>query len=96
LTIGSIVSLTETRRPENGASHVPAPAPVEQISFGELACRFLTCNEQQMTAGELHPASYRDLLTRTAHLKKVLGNVSKSNLTVPILDEAIRSLQKRR
>jgi hypothetical protein len=45
-----------------------------------------------MTAGELRPASYRDLLTRTAHLKKVLGNVSTSNLTVPILDEAIRSL----
>ena len=44
-----------------------------------------------MTAGELRPASYREL-TRTAHLKKVLGNVSTSNLTVPILDEAIRSL----
>jgi hypothetical protein len=62
----------------------PLPAPVEQISFSDLATRFLTRKEQQLAAGEIRPASYRDLLTRVDHLKKALGGVSTSALTVAV------------
>src|SRR3989442_918524 len=36
----------------------PAPALVEQITFGDVATRFLVDKEQQLAAGELRPASY--------------------------------------
>lgn len=80
---------------QNALSQLPkpmAPAPVKEITFGDLANQFLACKATQLATGEIRPASHRDLLTRTNHLKKVLGGVSTSALTVDVLDTAVRSL----
>jgi len=59
----------------NKAAAATGPA-VQTLPFNEVASRFLTDKETAMTRGELRYASYRDLLTRTEHLKKTLASIS--------------------
>jgi integrase len=91
----TILQQTVQRAVQDALGHLPkhpALTPVEQVTFGDVAGRFLLCKEQQLAAGEIRPASYRDLLTRTEHLRKAIGGILTSTLTVTVLDAAIRSL----
>jgi len=73
-------------------TQAPSPPLVQQVTFADVADRFLADKQAAMERGELRPPSFKDLKTRTRHLKRVINGVHTSQLTVQLLDLALASL----